>query len=78
MAGTPVTGRSENLASSEVRQLRLQLNKVIDDLEALRAALATHTHDGVTAGGAASGAPTAATITGVDQAADLTAAKVNA
>jgi hypothetical protein len=40
MAGTATTGRTEHRAGSEVRQLRLNLNKVITDLETLRAVLA--------------------------------------
>lgn len=41
MAGTARTARKENKEGSEVRALREELNKVVTDLETLRAALDT-------------------------------------
>lgn len=43
-------------------ELVKQLNAVVVDLTALKATFDAHTHGGVTAGGAASGAPSAAYI----------------
>lgn len=42
MAGTAVTKTTEFQEGSEVEELRASLNKVVDDLEAIRAALVAH------------------------------------
>lgn len=63
-------------------ELRQEFNKLVDDVEALRAAFVAHTHTENTNAtyvqNATTGVPTAATITTVDVAADLLAGKVKA
>jgi hypothetical protein len=41
MAGTTVPERDDAMAESTTRQVRLEHNRLVDDLEALRAAFAT-------------------------------------
>jgi hypothetical protein len=76
MAGTARVARRENGTGSEVRALREELNKVITDLETLRASLAlTHTMLDADSVGSAD---YASSNTAVDAAGDMTAATVNA
>lgn len=77
----PTTSRPQTAPiGSDLRQVIIEFNRLVDDVEALRSALATHTHTENTAAAytqnATTGAPTAGTITGVDTAGDLTAAKI--
>lgn len=86
MAGTTLSVGTTGAQGSDVLQLRLELNRVIDDLERLRAAFMAHTHRTPTtnpgptstpttdAGGAGSTGGTASTA--VATAGTLTAAKV--
>lgn len=72
MAGTTTKSRDNGgHEQGALRDLIIQHNKLVDDVENLRNVLATHTHTG-----ANPVAPTAATITTVDAAADLTASKI--
>ena len=41
MAGTTVPDRDDAMADGTTRQVRLEFNKLVDDLETLRAAFAT-------------------------------------
>lgn len=41
MAGTTVVGRATGMADSTLNRTRLEFNKLVDDLETLRAAFAT-------------------------------------
>lgn len=66
MAGTTVTILSEFENNSEVNKLRQQVNKLIDDLEILRAAYVLHQHAALNA------APSTNTVA----AATLTSAKI--
>jgi hypothetical protein len=84
MAGTAKKVVLTSLRASEVRNLCVELNALIDDVEVLRAALATlssaynsHTHTGVTTGAGSTGA-TASTVdrSTYDAASDLVAAKL--
>lgn len=86
MAGTTVTTDVTGMLGSDVYQIRLELNRVIDDLERLRGAFMAHTHRTPTtnpgptstpttdAGGAGSTGGTASTV--VATAGTLTGAKV--
>lgn len=87
MAGTTVSVDTTGMQGSDVLQLRLEMNRVIDDMERLRAAFMAHTHRTPTtnpgststpntdAGGAGSTGGTASTA--VATAATLTAAKIS-
>jgi hypothetical protein len=87
MAGTTVSVDTTGMLGSDVYQIRLELNRVIDDMETLRAAFMAHTHRTPTtnpgststpntdAGGAGSTGGTASTA--VATAATLTGAKVS-
>ena len=86
MAGTTVNATPVGMPGSSLAALRLEFNKLVDDVERLRAAFMAHTHrtpttnPGATstpttdAGGAGSSGGTASTV--VATAATLTAAKV--
>ena len=86
MAGTTVSVDTTGMQNSDVLQMRLELNRLIDDVERLRGAFMAHTHrtpttnPGATstpntdAGGAGSTGGTASTV--VATAGTLTAAKV--
>lgn len=86
MAGTTVSVDTTGMVGSDVMQLRLEINRLIDDVERLRGAFMAHTHrtpttnPGATstpntdAGGAGSTGGTASTV--VATAGTLTAAKV--
>ncbi len=80
MAGTAKKVVVTGMPHSDLRNLVVEHNKLIDDLEAIRAALCAHTHtenSSVTyTQNATTGAPTAATIAAVDTAAELLAAKL--
>ena len=76
MAGTAVTCRREHGTGSEVYHLRLELNKVITDLETLRAAIATIC--GMLDDDSVGSADYASSLTTIDAAGDMTAATVNA
>lgn len=82
MAGTTVSGRQTGMIGSDVLALRLEFNKAIDDLETLRAQLAltqSKVNAIITAAAtniAAVAAVGALTLTAVDAAGDLLAAKV--
>jgi hypothetical protein len=82
MAGTTVPERDDAMADSTTRQVRLEHNRLIDDVELLRAQLAltmTKANAIITAAAtniAAVAAVPALTLTTVDTAADLLAAKV--
>jgi hypothetical protein len=81
MAGSAVSKTTEFLPGSEVEEIRASLNTLIDDVEAIRAALVAHTHTENTAASyvqnATTGTPTAATIAAIDTAAELLAYKIN-
>lgn len=86
MAGTTTTSTRTGVAGSDVEALRLEFNKLVTDLETLRAAFMAHTHKTPTtatnatstpttdAGGSGSTGGTASTA--VATAATLLAAKV--
>lgn len=86
MAGTTVSVDTTGMQGGDVLQMRLELNRLIDDVERLRGAFMAHTHrtpttnPGATstpntdAGGAGSTGGTASTV--VATAGTLTAAKV--
>lgn len=82
MAGTTVSADVTGMQGSDVLQVRLELNRLIDDLEAVRAGLAatsTAVNAVITAAAtniAAVAAVTPVTRTTFDTAGDLTAAKV--
>jgi hypothetical protein len=82
MAGTTVNKRDDAMSDGATRQLRLEYNKALDDIELLRAQLAltmTKVNAIITAAAtniAAVAAVGALTLTTVDTAADLLAAKV--
>jgi hypothetical protein len=82
MAGTTTKSVITGLAGSDVSDIRLQLNKAVDDIETLRTALAlanTKINAIVTAAAtdiAAVAAVAALVTTTVDAAGDMTAAKV--
>jgi hypothetical protein len=82
MAGTTVAARADGMAGGTHRATRIEHNKAIDDLELLRAQLAltqSKVNALITAAAtnlAAVAAVPALTLTAVDLAADLLAAKV--
>lgn len=82
MAGTTVTARSTGMIGSDMYHTRLEYNKLVDDVELLRAQLAltqAKVNAIITAAAtniAAVAAVAALTTTAVDAAGDLTAAKV--
>ena len=82
MAGTTVPERDDAMPESTTRQVRIEFNKAIDDLELLRAQVAltqTKVNALITAAAtniAAVAAVPPLTLTGVDAAGDLLAAKV--
>ena len=80
MAGTAVTVTNEFLTSplSEVEQLRVNYNKLVDDVELIRAALvATCTKLDADAGVTDTNYAAQATVAAINPATDLLAAKVN-
>lgn len=82
MAGTTQLGRAEHFPASATRMLRIEYNKLVDDCETLRAQLALSqikVNAIITAAAtslAAVAAVAALTLTAVDTASDLVAAKV--
>ena len=58
MAGTTVARRETAAAGGTVRQLRVELNKLITDVELLRTAFMAHTHKTPTTNPGATSTPT--------------------